>query len=134
MSAQITVTVYTFEELSDKARRRACSAIEPRIYDDEGYWHRVAWEDFCNRIDEGVPYAWDELPERVYLQVGFKDAYRYHGGRRGEYIRAAFEKYLAKEWDALTVDEGWVADYCQEHEILFFESGRIACEDGDVVA
>lgn len=64
MSAQITVTVYTFEELSAKARRRARGTIEPRIYDDEG----------------------------------------------------------------------WVADYCQEHEILFFESGRIACEDGDVVA
>lgn len=134
MSAQITVTVYTFEELAAKARRRARGTIEPRIYDDEGYWHRVAWEDFCNSIDEGVPYAWDELPERVYLQVGFKDVYRYHGGRRGEYIRAEFEKYLANAWNALVVDDGWVADYCQEREILFFESGRIACEDGDVVA
>lgn len=134
MPAQITVTVYTFEELSDKARRRACSAIEHRIYADEGHWHRVAREDFCNSIDAGGQYAWYELPDRDYLQCGFKDVYRYHGGRRGEYIRDAFEKYLANAWNALVVDDGWVADYCQEREILFFESGRIACEDGDVVA
>lgn len=134
MSAQVTVTVYTFEELSAKARRRACGTIEHRIYDDEGHWHRAAWEDFCNSIDAVGQYSWYELPDRDYLQVGFKDVYRYHGGRRGEYIRDAFGKYLAKAWDALAVDDGWVADYCQEHEIRFFVSGRIACEEGDVVA
>lgn len=126
----ITITVYEFPELNNNAKQMALFNVQQIMFDSERDWYDDARHEFSQRIVTNCQYDHGEITKicediGLYLTIDFYKKYVFHGGRLGEYILKAFDDYLEVKWRDFYFEDYEIIDYCNDHQILFFEDGEI---------
>lgn len=127
---QVTINVYEYQELNDKAKYQAKATIEQDLYESEQWDFQYVLKDFKKQVKPGYQYSHEEIKDicdkiGYWLTIGFYNDYKFHGARLGEYILKAFEDHLENEWNDLYFDDDDISEHCEANEILFYENGVI---------
>lgn len=124
MSKQVTMTVYRFEELSDKAKTKAENNIIYELYDCEEYWMDESLKDFENNILEDEYYKYNQLPDNTCYQWDFNDCLgEYEGTKSGKWLIGEFKKFLNDTWDKLAFEDEVIRDWADSNNMYFYKDG-----------
>lgn len=124
MSKQVNITVYRYEELTDKAKRRAENNILYELYEHEEYWMDESIKDFENNILEDEQYRFDQLPDSICYEWDFSDYLgEYEGTKSGKWLISEFKKYLNDTWDKLVFEDEVIEDWVDSNNMYFYEDG-----------
>lgn len=124
MSKQVTITVYRYEELTDKAKRRAENNILYELYEHEEYWMDESIDDFENNIFEDEQYRFDQLPNNICYEWDFSDYLgEYEGTKSGKWLISEFKKFLNDTWNKLAFEDEVIEDWADSNNMYFYEDG-----------
>ena len=129
MSKQVNVTVYHYEELSDKAKVQARNLITQELLEQEEFWMNESFMDFDRYVIEDQEYTFTELPDNICYQWDFKDYLgEYEGTKSGKWLIDNFSKFLSRTYDNLFFEEKDIIDYTTECDLWFFKDGSLFSE------
>ena len=126
---EITLKIYTIDELDDDAKEKALQTMREHLFDIERDWYDMVWRDFIKEIKPNYQYSHDELPENYWLDCDFKAQYTYHGGRLGKFILKSFRDYCEKQWDDFFPENNDCIDHANTNEYMFFADGEFYGSD-----
>lgn len=126
MSKQVNITVYRYEELLDRAKRRARNYILDSLYDDEHQWLTESFEDFKKHIFDDEEYTYEQLPDNICYQWDFnKHIGEYEGTKPGSWLINEFINFCNRTYENLMFEEEDIIAYSNEFDMWFFEDGSI---------
>lgn len=127
---KITLNIYEFHELNDKAKEKAYHSIVSDLYDFELAEYQSIHRDFDLHMQEYGFINYDDLKticDRIgmWLTLDFIEVYKYHGLRDTAFVKKAFGDYLNQQWEEHFIGYDDIAEHCEYNEILFYEDGTV---------